>query len=90
MDPGEKFNQTGIPYQSQTPPIDPFSDRAPRPQGPYDAHGYSSQPGPYASNVSLPGEFGAGRPYPTQEDDEEKLPLTGGEVYPGGYYPPSG
>lgn len=91
MDQSEKFNQTGIPYSSQTPPGDPFSDRAPRPQGPYDVPGYSSQAGPYASNVSLPGDFGAGRSYAPQDEDEEKLPLTRSEAYPGGgYYPPSG
>ncbi|KAF8591568.1 glycosyltransferase family 2 protein [Ramaria rubella] len=77
-------------YPSQSSqPGDPFSDRAPRPQGPYDALSYSSQTAYAASNVSLPGEFGAGRSYPPQ-DEEEKLPLTRSEAYPGNYYPPTG
>ena len=85
MDQGEKYNQ---PYPPQ--PNDPFSDRAPLPQGPYDAS-YSSHPGVYASNVSFSGEFGAGQSYAPQDEEEEKLPLTRGEaIYPGGYYPPSG
>jgi hypothetical protein len=91
MDPGEKFNPSGVPYPSQTAPGDPFSDRAPRPQGPYDAPSYSSQAGAYASNVSLASDFAPGRSYVPPEDDEEKLPLTHGEAaYPGGYYPPPG
>lgn len=87
MDQGDNFNRPGFPSH---PEGDPFSDRAPRVQGPYDPHSYSSQPGPYTSNVSLPGSQFDGHTYAPQDDEEEKHPLTSGEAYAGGFYPPSG
>lgn len=86
MDQGEKYQQ---PYPSQS--ADPFSDRAPIPQGSYDL-GYASQPGGYASNTSLAGGFGSGQSYAPQDEEEEKLPLTHGDTsFPAGaYYPPPG
>ena len=68
---------------------DPFSDRQPRIQfqdPPVPQRG--AMPTPYQSSTSLPHEFG-GRPgYNLQDDEEEKVPLTGDPGFVGGLYPP--
>jgi hypothetical protein len=59
---------------------DPFLDR------PRVLQFQDPQPRPFESTTSLPQEFGIhNRPY--DDDEIEKLPLTGGNV-PGGFYPP--
>lgn len=70
---------------------DPFADR-PRqthftePQHPYPSQ--SSMPRPFESTATLPQEFGA-RDQPYDEDEYiEKQPLTSGQAFAGGFYPP--
>jgi chitin synthase len=59
---------------------DPFADR------PRGVQFQEPQVRPFDSTVSLSQEFGAqGQPY--EDEEAEKLPLTGGNV-PAGYYPP--
>lgn len=68
---------------------DPFADR-PRqthftePQRPYQSASLAPS---FESTTSLPNEFGANSAY---DDDEyiEKVPLTSGENFTGGFYPP--
>ncbi|KIK65305.1 glycosyltransferase family 2 protein [Collybiopsis luxurians FD-317 M1] len=68
---------------------DPFADR-PRqaqfvePERPF--HPNNSQA--FESTTSIPQEFG-GRDYNDEDDYLEKQPLTAGQTYPGGFYPPS-
>lgn len=67
---------------------DPFADR-PRqaqfvePERPYR----NNNPQAFESSASIPQEFG-GRDYNDEEDYMEKQPLTAGQTYPGGFYPP--
>ncbi|KAF8529171.1 glycosyltransferase family 2 protein [Hysterangium stoloniferum] len=83
----DHFNRGNTPPQA--PPADPFSDRVQRPQVPYDARSYSTQAAPYASNVSLPGDFRNAPSYAAAPDEEEEKLLAPGEGYAGGFYPPS-
>ncbi|KAJ3811230.1 class III chitin synthase [Lentinula lateritia] len=68
---------------------DPFADR-PRqaqfvePERPYR----NNNPQAFESSASIPQEFG-GRDYNDEEDYMEKQPLTAGQTYPGGFYPPT-
>lgn len=52
----------------------------------------SPQPQPFESTVSLPRDprdfVGQTATYHEQDYDEEKIPLTGGQGYAGGLYPP--
>ena len=67
---------------------DPFADR-PRqaqfvePERPYRNNDAQA----FESTTSIPQEFG-GRDYNEEEDYMEKQPLTAGQPYPGGFYPP--
>ncbi|KAA1466457.1 chitin synthase [Dentipellis sp. KUC8613] len=61
---------------------DPFADR------PRGLQFQEPEPHPYESQASLPREFG-GQPHNYSDDDlVEKLPLTGGDSYAAGFYPP--
>ncbi|KAJ3841463.1 class III chitin synthase [Lentinula raphanica] len=68
---------------------DPFADR-PRqaqfvePERPYRNNDAQA----FESTTSIPQEFG-GRDYNEEEDYMEKQPLTAGQPYPGGFYPPT-
>lgn len=84
------YNSRG--EQQQPPYGDPFADR-PRQthfdepeQPPYQSS--TSLPRPFESTSTLPQEFGSRNQY--DEDDEfmEKQPLTSGEDFRGGFYPP--
>jgi chitin synthase len=59
---------------------DPFADR------PRALQFQEPQPRPFESTLSLPQELG-GQIRPYDDEEIEKLPLTGGNV-PGGFYPP--
>ncbi|ESK97608.1 chitin synthase [Moniliophthora roreri MCA 2997] len=86
-------NRPPLPSVSSSTTVndDPFADR-PRqthfaePQHPYPSQ--ASIPRPFESTASLPQEFGA-RDQQFEEDDYvEKQPLTGGQAFAGGFYPP--
>lgn len=76
-------------YDRNAPYADPFADR-PRqtqfnePEPPY--HSSTSLPRPYQSSASLPLSA-----QDTYDDDEyiEKQPLTVGQDFSGGFYPPA-
>jgi chitin synthase len=76
---------------AQQPHDDPFADRPARNHlqfnEPAPSVGSSRNPSPYQSNVSLPQAHLGQQDY---NDDEyaEKLPLTAGESFQGGFYPP--
>ncbi|KAF8583565.1 glycosyltransferase family 2 protein [Ramaria rubella] len=88
MEHDETLERPGMSsYPSQSTSDDFPPERLPVFRGPYDRDSYSSRTAYSASNVSLSGEFGLdGSQFPP--DDVEKLPLTGGEARPEGYYPP--
>lgn len=70
---------------------DPFANRPRQTQfqePTYPSRG-QGQPRPYESNASLPQEFGQ-QPSEYHADDDyvEKLPLTAGQDFSGGFYPP--
>ncbi|TFK55464.1 glycosyltransferase family 2 protein [Heliocybe sulcata] len=60
---------------------DPFADR------PRHIQLQDPMPRPFESTTTLPHEFGARGAEPF-DDEEEKLPLTGGQPFSGGFYPP--
>ncbi|KZT29322.1 glycosyltransferase family 2 protein [Neolentinus lepideus HHB14362 ss-1] len=58
---------------------DPFADR------PRHVQLQDPSPRPFESTTSLPHEFGGRDEY---DDEEEKQPLTAGQAFTGGFYPP--
>lgn len=75
------------------PHDDPFGDRAALRPGihfeePSRSAGSSRDVSPYQSTVSLPRpDFGRNQSY-QDEEYVEKVPLTSGENFTGGFYPP--
>lgn len=86
----------GGPYPSQDNlhHNDPFSDAAPAvyvQQPPIPGMPPRRSPQPFESTATLPQDFtGQTANYPEHDYDEEKVPLTGGQGYAGGLYPPGG
>jgi len=77
---------------------DPFADgntntrqrlQFSEPQHPYPSSrnlSPASMPRPFESSSSIPGEFGGHGQF--EEDEVEKQPLTAGQAFTGGFYPP--
>ncbi|EIN10925.1 glycosyltransferase family 2 protein [Punctularia strigosozonata HHB-11173 SS5] len=78
---------------SQPPHQDPFADKPVRGHGqlhfeePVRSAGPSRDPSPYQSTVSLP-QVGFNQQDYNDDEYVEKLPLTAGENFSGGFYPP--
>lgn len=69
---------------------DPFSDTG-APQIHFqepDLAQRGGMPRPFESTTSLPHEFGGQSANFPEDDEEEKLPLTGNQGFVGGLYPP--
>lgn len=66
---------------------DPFSDSS-APQIRFQEPDIHGMPRPFESTTSLPQEFGGQSANYPQDDEDEKLPLTGNQGFVGGLYPP--
>lgn len=75
----DRHPPTSLPPQDSDYNPDPFAD------GHHGLRFQEPQPRPFDSTTSLPQDFGQNRQY--EDDEQEKQPLTGGNLA-GGFYPP--